>query len=619
MAERNLNIIIKATDEATQILSRVDSSVRNTASSVDSSSNRMSKSIAGIKTAWVQLGAVVASSAWLVAGIKKSYEAEIAFNKLRIQVDALGMSYKTHESIINDAIAATSRYAIVQDEDVAAVLQQLVLHTGNLTQSMQNLNLVYDLAYMKGVDVATASTIVGKAMAGNIEGLGRLFPELKNVDELMGKYASTADKAAYAQAFFREKVANASSQMTEHELAVKRVRAAYEDSHQFIGGFIISQLDKIVQGVGAVRDVYNELSGVLDSMAAKINPNIVVIKKSTEGLMDYEKAKLLVGSAHEKTADQIAAATKKESDAVEAQLERIKKLVVPEGGGSLMALVWGDLDVPAFGEKAELVGIEIGGKLAAGFAAAGEEQETDPFVAATGDLDYNQKYITRLEWDQAYWEQYWAMQDENFNREEEFERMALDRNLARSQEEFQAKSQAEQQILNMKFNAANQAIALMSIVGQKNKAMAMAALVFQKGLAIAQTFIATEVAAASALAPPPLGLGPVAGAPLAATIKTMGYISMGLIAATGIAEAAMSGGSSSAGGLSGVGGGGGVGALPITAPNIADERGTQTITLIIQNPLNGQIADSAAESIIDLINRGGNMNYKIDAKVIQAN
>ena len=613
MAERNLNIIIKATDESTRILSRIDSSVQNTASKIESSSNRMSSAIAGVSAAWLRFGAVVASSAWLVAGVRKSYEAEVAFSKLRIQVDALGMSYKTHESIINDTISATSRYAIVQDEDVAAVLQQLVLHTGNLTQSMQNLNLVYDLAYMKGVDVATASTIVGKAMAGNIEGLGQLFPELKNVDELLGKHATTAEKAAYAQAFFSEKVANASSQMTEHELAVKRVNAAYESAHQKAGEFAIFMADKFISDLKKPGETLDWLAEKINNAAAALNPNIVVVKKNTAGLMDYEKAIQLVGSAHEKTADQIAAAAKKESDAVEAQFERIKKMTVPEGGGSLAAFILGDLDMAS--QQIGFAGLNLGKAFAASFAAG--QAEADPL--AVGDLNYNQKYITRLEDDLAYNEAYFAILDERYAKEAAYEDAILDRHITISDHNLKTQVAVEQQIMNMKFMAANQSIALLSILGQKNKAAAVAALVLSKGLMIAQVWMSTVVAAMGARAA--LSMIPIVGPALAeiesARIMLMGKISVGLIAATGLAELAMGGGGSSSGGVSGVGGGGGVGALPIQSPNIrGEEKGTQHITLIIQNPLNGQIADSAAEAIIDLINRGGNMNYKINAQVV---
>lgn len=65
-----------------------------------------------------------------------------------------------------------------------------------------------------------------------------------------------------------------------------------------------------------------------------------------------------------------------------------------------------------------------------------------------------------------------------------------------------------------------------------------AAFLAQQGLAVAQAIVNTELAATTALAPPPMGLGPVAGAPYAATIRGMGYASVGVIAAQTIGELA---------------------------------------------------------------------------------
>lgn len=56
----------------------------------------------------------------------------------------------------------------------------------------------------------------------------------------------------------------------------------------------------------------------------------------------------------------------------------------------------------------------------------------------------------------------------------------------------------------------------------------------QKAFSIAQTIVNTETAAAAALAPPPIGLGPVAGAPYSQVIRAMGYTSAALIGATAI-------------------------------------------------------------------------------------
>ena len=88
-----------------------------------------------------------------------------------------------------------------------------------------------------------------------------------------------------------------------------------------------------------------------------------------------------------------------------------------------------------------------------------------------------------------------------------------------------------------------------TLAGQ-NKAFAVAAIAIEKGVAIARTIMETEVAATAALTPPPLGLGPVAGKALAAEIRALGKISVGLIAAQGIAEGVSTTGGMGPGGVS---------------------------------------------------------------------
>ncbi|WP_271407637.1 hypothetical protein [Pseudomonas sp. Q1-7] len=63
----------------------------------------------------------------------------------------------------------------------------------------------------------------------------------------------------------------------------------------------------------------------------------------------------------------------------------------------------------------------------------------------------------------------------------------------------------------------------------------------QQALAIAQTIMNTEAAAAAAMAPPPIGLGPKEGAVYAQFIRGMGYASAGIIGAQTIAGMAHDG------------------------------------------------------------------------------
>jgi len=128
-------------------------------------------------------------------------------------------------------------------------------------------------------------------------------------------------------------------------------------------------------------------------------------------------------------------------------------------------------------------------------------------------------------------------------------------------QKIKIEQQTNATILNMKKGNINAALTLMQLFAGKSKAMALAALVVQKGIAMAETFIQTQTAASAAIAPPPLGLGPTpAGFALASAIETQGAIRMGLIAATGLAQAITSGGGG------GNYGGGTLGSPVLTAP-----------------------------------------------------
>ena len=92
--------------------------------------------------------------------------------------------------------------------------------------------------------------------------------------------------------------------------------------------------------------------------------------------------------------------------------------------------------------------------------------------------------------------------------------------------------------VNAQLSAAQQGIALLNVFAGQSKKAALAAMVLQKGLAIGQTFVSGKAAEIRALAE----LGPIAGPPMAATNAAWDEVNMGVIAATGIAQAAVSGG-----------------------------------------------------------------------------
>lgn len=138
--------------------------------------------------------------------------------------------------------------------------------------------------------------------------------------------------------------------------------------------------------------------------------------------------------------------------------------------------------------------------------------------------------------------------------------------------EFQIQNQAYNMLLSNLAVTSQHAVELLQILGQKSKAFAVAAVVISKGMAIAQTIQQGITASMAALAPPPIGLGPVAGQPLSAAIRALTAVNVGLIAATGIAQIAST--------LSG-GGGAGSGGLG-SASTPAEIEGSAPMRIVIE-------------------------------------
>jgi hypothetical protein len=74
----------------------------------------------------------------------------------------------------------------------------------------------------------------------------------------------------------------------------------------------------------------------------------------------------------------------------------------------------------------------------------------------------------------------------------------------------------------------------------RQSAAYQAAFLAQQAFALASILVNTQLASIAALAPPPIGLGPIAGVPYAAAIETMGAVSAGIVVGqtlVGVAQA----------------------------------------------------------------------------------
>ncbi|MGY0615872.1 hypothetical protein [Vibrio sp. FJH11] len=110
-----------------------------------------------------------------------------------------------------------------------------------------------------------------------------------------------------------------------------------------------------------------------------------------------------------------------------------------------------------------------------------------------------------------------------------------------AQQRADTENRIEKSVLAMKFSVASQGLSLIAQNAKEGSLIQKAAFAAQKGMAAAQVYMQGEVAAAAALAPPPIGLGPIAGAGQASIIRTLAAVSAGMIMGQAIAGMAHNG------------------------------------------------------------------------------
>lgn len=110
-----------------------------------------------------------------------------------------------------------------------------------------------------------------------------------------------------------------------------------------------------------------------------------------------------------------------------------------------------------------------------------------------------------------------------------------------SRQRAETEKRLEQQVIGMKMQVAGQTLGLIEQTAKEGSVIQKAAFLAQKVMAAGQVIMQGEVAAMAAMSMPPIGLGPIAGAGMAGTIRMMSAASAGMIMGQAIAGMAHNG------------------------------------------------------------------------------
>jgi len=258
-----------------------------------------------LQDTWVGLTAKIAAATAVVYGVSKAFssfineaaEAEEIEHRLGYAVETAGHSYGYFKTQIDqwaDSLMKATRFS---DEEARKALTDMFLYTTNLTKAQQGASLAMDMATRKGMDLSSAARFVGMAMTGNIEILGRMLPEFRNLNDTLGQNVSMDEKAAFAMKILNEKFGGTAQQDVEtYSGKVKQFSNSWREFKESIGedalpalSSVFDWLKKIVDKMREQRELYKEQGGGFFSGFGKAPPGSLYMGVPSKGVFGIEE------------------------------------------------------------------------------------------------------------------------------------------------------------------------------------------------------------------------------------------------------------------------------------------------------------------------------------------
>lgn len=196
---------------------------------VDAAAKETSSSLKGLISTGRELqatSAAVGAGMATVAGLlsdaaRAAAEEQVEFDRLQTAIEATGASFDDYAGSVDTAVKAAMALSFADDQTVNA-LNALVTTTGDTTKSVELLGLAMDLSRGRGIDLATAATIVGRVAAGNTTLLSRYGIVIKEgatateaLAQIQARFGGQAESYAQSQVGAATRVKNALDDMFE--------------------------------------------------------------------------------------------------------------------------------------------------------------------------------------------------------------------------------------------------------------------------------------------------------------------------------------------------------------------------------------------------------------------
>lgn len=166
--KENLEFIVKANDEASKVLKDMDGQLES-----------LTKTARNVGLGMMAAGG--AMTAGLAMSVKAAAEEEKGIVRLSQAMNNVGLSYDNSRGSLEAWIDAQQQSTAIADSAQRDALAQLITMTGDLTRSQDLLTLAMDISAGTGRDMASVTSTLGYALAGNWGMVQRMLPALADI------------------------------------------------------------------------------------------------------------------------------------------------------------------------------------------------------------------------------------------------------------------------------------------------------------------------------------------------------------------------------------------------------------------------------------------------------
>jgi len=250
-------------------------------------------------------GAVQGAVAFMGDAVQAAREDETSIALLTQAIKENDASWDGNTDAIEEAIQARINLGFADDEQRAS-LRSLVSVTGDSTEALRVQRTAMDLARLKGMDLETATTLLGKVYAGNLSILARYGIQLE---------AGTTATEALAE-IQRRAAGQAETWANTSEGAAETARIAFEELQEDIGKQLLPVMTELAK---FARD---DLIPILRDLGPVIGDIGAAIGFLFANLPQFQAANLIYD---------LVASTRKEA----ADLVKEVPLIIASGAGAV--------------------------------------------------------------------------------------------------------------------------------------------------------------------------------------------------------------------------------------------------------------------------------------------